>query len=44
MFLKGSSYSKILFKDSVKILHKVFSVSLFGVLPESFDSLDIVKN
>ena len=44
MFLKGSSYSQILFKDSVKILHKVFSVLGFGVLPVSFDSSDIVKN
>ena len=44
MFLKGSSYSQKLFKDSVKILHKVFSVSVFGVLPVSFDSSDIVKN
>ena len=29
IFLKASSYSQILFKDSVKILHKVFSVLVF---------------
>ena len=44
MFLKRSSYSQILFKDSVKILHKVFSVLVFGVLPVSFHSSNIVKN
>ena len=43
MFFKGSSYSQILFKDSVKILRKVFSVLVFGVLQVSFDSSDIVK-